>query len=707
MADMDLQIKIEALSAQAQQVFEGITKSIDDIGEATKKASKELNGFEKAAKSLKNVGDSLDKVGKKTKEIGKNLSLYVTAPLVAIGALAVNEFSEAETATNKLNQSLAASGRYSKAASDGMNAYAKQLQSVSIYSDDSVISSLALANIFTKTNEETKKLVDASAELASFTGIDLDTAVRLLGNSLNGNVGRLAMYVKGVDKLTETQLKSGDAITMTANIMKGQAAAAAQSLGGQITILKNELTSFLQKIGQDMAPVITKLIGYTRDLIKSFNELDPSTRKLIIIFAGIAAAIGPITVAVGTFIRSLGAIAGVLSPLMPVIGKIVSLFSGWTTAIVIVVAAVAGLTNIFLDLKKVGVDAATALSLVWDLITGAIEQKALPAVHKFSEGFYRVLSKLPGQVGEIFGQIADKQKQGAEDLANNTSFDNAQAAINEKLAALGITAGDSFTFGLSDGIGKAIGEMKGFFDTVGSGIRKPIVDNVAAAAVEVNWLTDFLKQKSQEILMTISGNLAGGFLDFVEGTKSASEAFAAFARQTIRYITQMILQQAIFNALSGLGGATAMAGSAGGGATGLLGANTTFAKGGLAKFADGGSVSGPGSGTSDSIMARISNGEFIVRAAAVKSVGTNFLNAINSMGGRSRMPAFADGGLAGSGGGQGSIVIENKGTPKESTGSQYDPQTGVTTILLEDINKNGPISKSLQSNFGFKRGGFR
>lgn len=45
--------------------------------------------------------------------------------------------------------------------------------------------------------------------------------------------------------------------------------------------------------------------------------------------------------------------------------------------------------------------------------------------------------------------------------------------------------------------------------------------------------------------------------------------------------------------------------------------------------AAGGLLRGPGTGTSDSILARVSNGEFVVRAAAVKKLGLARLNAIN------------------------------------------------------------------------------
>jgi TP901 family phage tail tape measure protein len=56
------------------------------------------------------------------------------------------------------------------------------------------------------------------------------------------------------------------------------------------------------------------------------------------------------------------------------------------------------------------------------------------------------------------------------------------------------------------------------------------------------------------------------------------------------------------------------------------------AMGGMVKkYAAAGFVSGPGTGTSDSIPAMLSNGEYVIRAAAVQSVGTSFLDGINKM----------------------------------------------------------------------------
>lgn len=62
---------------------------------------------------------------------------------------------------------------------------------------------------------------------------------------------------------------------------------------------------------------------------------------------------------------------------------------------------------------------------------------------------------------------------------------------------------------------------------------------------------------------------------------------------------------------------------------------------GLPGFSGGGAVRGPGTPTSDSILARLSAGEFVMKAAAVRKFGVGFMERLNN----GILPAFAGGGL--------------------------------------------------------------
>ena len=92
------------------------------------------------------------------------------------------------------------------------------------------------------------------------------------------------------------------------------------------------------------------------------------------------------------------------------------------------------------------------------------------------------------------------------------------------------------------------------------------------------------------------------------------------------------------------------------------------------KFAGGGQVFGPGTGTSDSIAAMLSNGEFVVNAAATRKF-LPLLSAINA----NKIPAFAEGGLVGN--------VERFVEPRKET------KVATTVEQHFHINVTGDISR--------------
>jgi hypothetical protein len=144
--------------------------------------------------------------------------------------------------------------------------------------------------------------------------------------------------------------------------------------------------------------------------------------------------------------------------------------------------------------------------------------------------------------------------------------------------------------------------------------------------------------------------------------KTASEAVHDFAQSVLASFTSIIskkLSEKLFASLFG------GLGDLGGGILGLFGSGTASVGAGQSASlkAEGGKITGPGTGTSDSIPAigpmgrlfRISNEEFIVRNAVVRQPGAEaFLRDFNRYGMRSlairefsRAPRFAGGGTVG------------------------------------------------------------
>lgn len=133
-----------------------------------------------------------------------------------------------------------------------------------------------------------------------------------------------------------------------------------------------------------------------------------------------------------------------------------------------------------------------------------------------------------------------------------------------------------------------------------------------------------------EGLKNVASQLGEKIVGAFEDGKVSAEEFGQIALD----ILGQVLTQFVQVGLNALGGA--MGGGGGGG--GLFG----FAKGGIVKAASGGYISGAGTGTSDSIPALLSNGEFVVNAASTKKFAP-LLSAINT----GRFSRFANGGMVG------------------------------------------------------------
>ncbi|VVN64521.1 tape measure protein [Pseudomonas fluorescens] len=121
--------------------------------------------------------------------------------------------------------------------------------------------------------------------------------------------------------------------------------------------------------------------------------------------------------------------------------------------------------------------------------------------------------------------------------------------------------------------------------------------------------------------------------------------------------------------------------------------DAAIGNGQLPAYATGGLISGPGTGTSDSILARLSAGEYVMRAAAVSTYGTGLLDQMNSL----QLPAFASGGGVGETGPQLEVTGPSRifnanqaGTMRNGSGDQ-----GATVAELRQLREE------MQSNFTY------
>lgn len=136
--------------------------------------------------------------------------------------------------------------------------------------------------------------------------------------------------------------------------------------------------------------------------------------------------------------------------------------------------------------------------------------------------------------------------------------------------------------------------------------------------------------KLQQTSNQLAKDFSGAITDWITGAQSFGDAMKSILQQLISQLIQAAIYATIVAACTGGGGGFA-----------------ARWKGAFGKaFATGGSVAGPGTGTSDSIPAMLSNGEYVLNAQAVDRLGVPFLNGLNT----GRLRGFASGGLVGSGG---------------------------------------------------------
>lgn len=165
-----------------------------------------------------------------------------------------------------------------------------------------------------------------------------------------------------------------------------------------------------------------------------------------------------------------------------------------------------------------------------------------------------------------------------------------------------------------------------------------IQEKLAGMQIDVLNLKNAYTEMGKEMSTGLKDSFQGFFNDLGTGAKDLSHAFADMGRSIISSFMNIIsrhlaedLMESLFKSSSG-------------GSAGFF--SSLF--GATAGKADGGYISGPGTGTSDSIPVRLSNGEYVLRASAVRNLGIGLLDKLNGSSSRPSY-AFAEGGPVQSG----------------------------------------------------------
>jgi lambda family phage tail tape measure protein len=180
-----------------------------------------------------------------------------------------------------------------------------------------------------------------------------------------------------------------------------------------------------------------------------------------------------------------------------------------------------------------------------------------------------------------------------------------------------------------------------------SGAQKALNDYADAAANKF--------QQVGSLVGDVTKGMEDAFVSFVTtGKFSFSDLATSIIADIVRIQARALIAQAATGASSWLSGlfsaGTSLAGGLGlGGSSGMaVSSGSYYTPSSPVLFhATGGLITGPGTGTSDSILARLSNGEGVLTAAAMKRLGANALNALNNGASITGLAKFATGGVVG------------------------------------------------------------
>ncbi len=381
---------------------------------------------------MQNAQRSLTTMGAKMQKVGTNLSVGVTAPLVAFAGLALKTASDLETLETSLSVMTGSAESGAKALADLSEFTAStpfQLQDVGT----SAKQLLAFGFSVDEVKEKLQTIGDISAgsgnglgDIAQIFG-QISAAGKLTGERFNQlqeravPIGSAIAETMGIaesavkDFISSGKVSFEDFETafnslaqddgLFANAMKKQS----ETIAGLFSTLKDNVQLALGEIGISIAQsinlkeVIAGVTSAIREAVTWFGTLSDSTKKFIVIFAGIAAAVGPLLALAGTILPAIGTgLALLTGPIGLVVAGLTAvgivIYKNWEP----IKATLVEIANYFIDLYN----ESTIFRLAVEAISGTFKNMFDVAKFVF-EAIYDYVALIGSQIKTVFTNLGD------------------------------------------------------------------------------------------------------------------------------------------------------------------------------------------------------------------------------------------------------------------------------------------------------------
>lgn len=293
---------------------------------------RQLRAAEEALEKLRKKGEetasslrqSFEKASEKMADVGRSLSLGVTLPLVGIATAGVRFAGQLEDAQAMSAEVFGAmAGDVQAFAKDAGRAYGIAEGDATEFANQFGIRLRNIGGLGAEAAAElSTDLVALSADLGSAFGTSSQVAADAIGAALTGEMEQLKKYgiIINETSLKQKALEMGiwdgtgalDAaakqqatlalITEQSSLVQGDFARNADGATNSQKVLGAELQNAATTIGTILLPVVTDLVQGIAGIVEKFQNLSPRTQRLIVIFGGLAAALGPVLVVTAKFI---------------------------------------------------------------------------------------------------------------------------------------------------------------------------------------------------------------------------------------------------------------------------------------------------------------------------------------------------------------------------------------------------------------------
>ncbi len=293
-------------------------------------AEDDLDDLEKEAEKTANkIAQDFQKVGDAAKKIGKDLTLFVTTPLLAFGALSVKASSDAAETQAKFEQVF---GSMADDMNEWVEAYGSaqgrartDLQEMSA-TMMSIVKAMHLSD--EAGMELSQTITELSVDMGAFHNVADVEAFNALRSAITGEYEPMKRFgvvineakvqqellnmgitggTKAATDAEKVQARLNIIMSATADV-QGAAAREADGFANQMKALEADLKEMGETVGEDLLPIAKRGIEIVRQMIQGYDRLDDSTRKVILVTAGFAAALGPAIWLAGTMVSAIGSI---------------------------------------------------------------------------------------------------------------------------------------------------------------------------------------------------------------------------------------------------------------------------------------------------------------------------------------------------------------------------------------------------------------